>query len=140
MNMLDNFILRTQKLVMIVFGLTTCATLLFAVDMDLFPMLVKGVDYTEASVPALRHWGIMVFGIGALLVAAAFYPWLRFTTMVYSTIEKGFMIYLYLSNRNALWGAGYQTMFIVDTIICVYSILYFLSKEGRPASWTYLKK
>jgi len=135
MNLLDNFIIKTQKIFLIVFGLLTCSTLLFAVDMGLFPMLVNGVEFTEASVPALRHWGIMVFGIGALLVAAAFYPWLRFSSMVYSTFEKGFMIYLYLSNRDAGWGAGYQTMFIVDTIICVYSILYFISSEGRPGNW-----
>jgi len=78
--------------------------LLFAIDAKLIrPMLGGLVDYTPASVPALRHWGIMIFGIGALMVVAAFRPWLRFETMLFSTVEKAFMVYLFLSNLGRPW-------------------------------------
>jgi hypothetical protein len=119
-----------------VFGLITSSTLPFAIDIHLItPMLGGLVDYTPASVPALRHWGIMVFGIGILMVAAAFRPWLRFETMVFSTVEKAFMVYLFLSNLGQPWAMGYLFAFVVDSTIVAYSIVYFISDEGGPEKW-----
>jgi hypothetical protein len=131
------FIARTIRWFLIIFGLATCGTLLFAVDIDLFTPIFGGlVDYTPSSVPALRHWGIMVFGIGALMVIAAFRPWLRFETMMFSIIEKAFMVYLFLSNLSQPWGMGYISAFLVDSIIVVYSIFYFISDQGRSGLWS----
>ncbi|WP_157015541.1 hypothetical protein [Mesorhizobium xinjiangense] len=136
MSVINAFIARTIKWFLVVFGLATCGTLPFAMDIDLITPLFGGlVDYTPSSVPALRHWGIMVFGIGVLMVVAGFRPWLRFETMLFSTIEKAFMVYLYLSNIGQPWIAGYLTAFILDSTIVAYSILYFLSREGRPNLW-----
>ena len=136
MNSVNAFIGRTIKWFLIVFGLITSSTLPFAIDVHLItPMLGRLVDYTPASVPALRHWGIMVFGIGILMVAAAFRPWLRFETMVFSTVEKGFMVYLFLSNLDRPWAMGYLFAFVVDSTIAAYSIVYFISEEGRPEKW-----
>src|SRR5215831_13785156 len=136
MSALNAFITGTIKWFLIVFGAVTCMTLLFAVDANfLTPMLGGLVDYTPSSVPALRHWGMMVFGIGALMVAAAFRPWLRFETMLFSTIEKAFMVYLFLSNLGQPWAKGYLVAFLIDSTIVAYSILYFISDRGRPEQW-----
>jgi len=69
------------------------------------------------------------------MVAAAFRPWLRFETMVFSTVEKGFMVYLFLSNLDRPWAMGYLFAFVVDSTIVAYSIVYFISEEGRPEKW-----
>lgn len=136
MRILDNFIAKTIKWFLIIFGLATCGTLPFALDIKLItPMLGGLVDYTPSSVPALRHWGFMIFGIGVLMVAAGFRPWLRFETMLFSAIEKGFILYLYISNLDQPWIYGYLGPFILDATIFLYSIFYFVSKEGRPARW-----
>ena len=136
MSALNVFISRTIKWFLILFGLATCGTLPIAVDVALIkPMLRDAVDYTPSSVPLLRHWGIMVFGIGALMVVAAFRPWLRFETMMFSTIEKTFVVYLFLSNLGQPWAAGYLVMFLLDATIVAYSILYFISGQGRPQQW-----
>jgi hypothetical protein len=132
----DTFIARTIKWFLIVFGVATCMTLPFAIDVNLLtPMLGGVVDYTSSSVPALRHWGIMVFGIGALMVVAAFRPWLRFETMLFSTVEKAFMVYLVITNLSQVWARGYLLPFLVDSTIVAYSIVYFISKHGRPEQW-----
>ncbi|KQU83084.1 hypothetical protein ASD02_27580 [Ensifer sp. Root1252] len=134
---LNKFITKTIKWFLIVFGLATCGTLPFALDIKLItPMLGGLVDFTPSSVPALRHWGIMIFGIGALMVVAGFRPWLRFETMVFSTFEKAFMVYLYLTNLGEPWIAGYFAAFLVDFTIVAYGVLYFISAEGRPSRWT----
>ncbi len=136
MSVVNAFVAKTLKWFLVVFGLATCATLPFAIDIKLLtPMLGGLVDYTPASVPALRHWGIMVFGIGVLMIVAAFRPWLRFETMVFSAAEKAFMVYLVLSNLGQPWGMGYIGAAVVDGTIVAYSILYFLSDQGRPERW-----
>jgi hypothetical protein len=136
MGVVNTFIAWTIKSFLIVFGAATCTTLPFAIDANLItPMLGGLVDYTPSSVPALRHWGMMVFRIGALMVVAAFRPWLRFETMLFSTIEKAFMVYLFLSNLGQPWAKGYLVAFLIDSTIVAYSILYFISDRGRPEQW-----
>src|SRR5215469_1754591 len=136
MSAVNAFVAATIKWCLIVFGVLTCGTLPFAIDIRLFtPMLGGLVDYTPASVPALRHWGIMVFGIGVLMVVAAFRPWLRFETMLFSTVEKSFLVYLFLSNLRQPWAMGYFFMFMLDATIVAYSVLYFISDRGRAKQW-----
>jgi hypothetical protein len=133
---LDAFIGRTLKPFLVIFGLLTGVTVVFALDIDLFrPMFRDLVDYTPASVPALRHWGIMVFGIGMLMVAAAFRPWLRFETVLFAGLEKAFLLYLFVRDLGEPWAMGCVGPVAVDSIIVVYSILYFLSRHGRPQRW-----
>ena len=134
--MLDAFIGRTLRPFLVVFGLLTGVTVAFAVDIDFFDPLFGGVvDYTPASVPALRHWGIMVFGIGMLMVAAAFRPWIRFETMVFAVVEKAFLLFLFVGDLGEPWIMGYSGPVVIDYLITLYGILYFLSGHGRPRRW-----
>lgn len=136
MSFIDAFVARTLKPFLIIFGLATCGTLPLAIDIKLITPLFGGlVDYTPSSVPALRHWGFVVFAIGVLMMVAAFRPWLRFETILLSAVEKAFIVYLYLSNLGQPWIAGYFVAFVIDSTIVAYSILYFLSDKGRPSRW-----
>ena len=69
------------------------------------------------------------------MVVAAFRPWLRFETMVFSTIEKSFMVYLFLTNLRQSWAIGYIVPFLVDSTIVAYGIVYFISDQSRPQRW-----
>jgi hypothetical protein len=52
MRSVNVFIARTIKWFLIIFGLATCGTLLFAVDISLFKPIFGGlIDYTPSSVP-----------------------------------------------------------------------------------------
>jgi hypothetical protein len=136
MSAVNVFIAKTINGFLIIFGLSTCLTLPFAIDINLItPMFGGLLDYTPSSVPALRHWGIMIFGIGVLMVAAAFRPWLRFETMLFSIVEKAFLVSLFLSNLGQPWVMGYLGPFLLDSTIVAYSILYFISDQGRPERW-----
>jgi|HubBroStandDraft_1064217.scaffolds.fasta_scaffold439843_1 hypothetical protein len=136
MSAINAFVAKTIKWFLIIAGVATGLALVFAIDIELFTPLFGGlIDYTPSSVPALRHWGIMIFGLGVLMVVAAFRPWLRFETMVFATAEKGFIAYLFLSNLGQPWAMGYFGAFVVDSTIAAYGILYFLSDEGRPRRW-----
>jgi hypothetical protein len=54
---------------------------------------------------------------------------------VFSTIEKSFMVYLFLTNLGQSWAIGYLIPFLVDSTIVAYSIVYFISDQGRPQRW-----
>jgi hypothetical protein len=136
MAVLNAFIARTIAWYLVIAGAITATSILFAIDIRLFTPIFGGVvDYTPASVPALRHWGFMIFGIGVLMIAAAFRPWLRFETMLFCTLEKCFIVYLFLANLGEPWGKGYLGAAVVDGTIAAYGILYFISDQGRPARW-----
>jgi hypothetical protein len=137
-NWADQFVSATLKGFLIIFGFATCLPILVAYNLDLANQrLFSGLlEYGPSSVPALRHWGMMVFGIGALMIVSAFRPWLRFETMVFSAVEKAFMVYLFLAGRGQPWGQAYLSAFIVDLVIVIYSLVYFASSDGRPHRWT----
>jgi hypothetical protein len=135
MSPVNRFIGRTIRWFLIVSGLITCATLPFAIDIDFMtPMLGGLVDHTPSSVPALRHWGFTIFGIGVLMVVSACRPWLRFETMLLAAAEKAFLVYLFLSNLGQPWIMGYLVLVMVDALIVAYIIVYFVSEQGRPYS------
>src|SRR5260370_2504272 len=116
MDTLNTFIARTIKPCLLIFGLVTCAILSIAVDIRfLTPILGGVVDYTPSSVPALRHWGFMVFGIGALMVVASFRPLIRFETMLFCTAEKAFIAYLFFSSLGQPCINGYLPALLPDS-------------------------
>ena len=129
MHAVNAFVARTVKGFLIVAGVATTMTLPFAIDINLItPMFGGLIDYTPSSAPALRHWGIMILGIGVLMVVA-----------VFSAVEKAFIVYLFLSNLRQPWAMGYFPAFLVDATIVAYSILYFISNQGRPQRWVAAK-
>ena len=137
METLDNFVARTLKTFLIVSGLLTCLSLLLACNADVANRIVFGglLEYGPSSVPALRHWGIMLFGIGVLMVVAAFRPWLRFETILFAAIEKSFIVYLYVTNIDAPWIGAYTAGVVIDAMIVAYCAVYFVSGWGRPRRW-----
>jgi hypothetical protein len=137
MTVLDRFIGFTLKGMLIVFGLITGVAILGAFDVELMNnVLFRGLlEFTPTSEPIVRHWGLMIFGVGALMIASAFWPWLQFTTILFVTVEKLFIVWLTLSVRGQSWGDAYLTSGLIDGIFDLYGILYFLSSHGRPTCW-----
>ena len=77
------------ELILIVTGAAT-ATLL---GQFFAPLPVLRLIYGEAatdvvSVALPRHWGLLIFCVGALLIYAAFYPPVRAPILVVAVIEK----------------------------------------------------
>jgi hypothetical protein len=77
------------ELILIVTGAAT-ATML---SQFFAPLPVLRLIYGEAptdgvSVALARHWGLLIFCVGALLVYTAFYPRIRAPILVFAVIEK----------------------------------------------------
>jgi hypothetical protein len=77
------------ELILIVTGAAT-ATML---SQFFAPLPVLRLIYGEAptdgvSVALARHWGLLIFCVGALLIYAAFYPTVRTPILLFAVIEK----------------------------------------------------
>jgi len=77
------------ELILIVTGAITAIALLVSIA----PASVLGMIFGEAptdkvGLAVARHWGLLIFLVGALLVYAAFHPPVRGPAMVVAVIEK----------------------------------------------------
>ncbi len=55
-----------------------------------------------------QHWGIMVGLMGVFMIVAAFKVEWRKPILIYSLLEKAFMVYLVLANGSQLLLTGFQ--------------------------------
>ncbi len=124
---MKKFIDVTIKPVLIIGGLGTAAAGLNA----FFPQfavenLQKLTFITEYTI-FVQHWGIMVCLMGVFMVAAAFKESWRVPIILYGMIEKAFMVYLVVTNLGQTFSGGFLAPAVMDAIITIWSVLYFIS-------------
>lgn len=88
-----------------------------------------GLSYFDQSpqmFPIIGHWGIMVTGIGILLFLSATHKQIRRTTIIYSTLEKGYMVFsvLYCFLIDAPYARNYTPALFVDGSLVIGGIWY----------------
>ena len=77
------------ELVLIVTGAVTAITLLqFIAPAQVLRMIFGKAPTDEVSLAVARHWGLLTFLVGALLIYAAFHASVRGPAMVVAVIEK----------------------------------------------------
>lgn len=135
---LDRFVGATLTAALIVFGALTCLTILLTIDPDFGNrVLFRGaLDTSGAGALILRHWGFMVFGVGALMIVSAFRPWLRFAALAFALAEKALLVAMVLGSQSQPWGPALLPSALLDSVISIYCVLYFLSAYGRSHKWT----
>jgi hypothetical protein len=76
-------------IILIVTGALTAAALLqFFAPMPVLRMIYGDAPADEVSLVLARHWGLLIFLIGALLIYAAFLPAVRTPATLLAAIEK----------------------------------------------------
>jgi hypothetical protein len=77
------------ELILIVTGAVTAIALLqFIAPAPVLRMIYGEAPTDEVGLAVARHWGLLTFLIGALLIYAAFHPSVRDPVMVVAVIEK----------------------------------------------------
>jgi len=76
--------------------------------------------------PILGHWGIMVVGIGVLLFLSATNKQIRKTTIIFSTLEKSYLVsaILYCLLIDAPYARNYIAALIADSSMVIGGIWY----------------
>ena len=92
---------------------------------------VARLPYLQDYTIIIQHWGIMVGIMGLFMIGAALIPQWRVPILLYSAMEKAFMVWLVLSNAQQPFVSGFWLPFAVDSTVVVYTIGYFLTLGFR---------
>ena len=116
--------------ILYVTGIVTCLPLLqFFAPQAMLKALNKLTIADEAGLFFARHWGIVVFSVGALLVYAAGHAEFRGPVMLAALIEKVGLIGAIASNWNRPFARGLRGAAIFDSA-CVLLYGAYLLKLG----------
>ena len=104
---------------------------------------VAKLPYLQQYTIIIQHWGIMVGIMGLAMILAALVPRWRVPILLYSALEKSFMVWLVLSNAQQPFVSGFWVPCALDSTVIIYTIGYFLAcgfrspnSNGRSASST----
>ena len=80
----------------------------------------------EAGLFFARHWGMMAFVVGGLLVYASGHPEARSPILSAALIEKAALVLLIALNWNKPFGKGFAVTLLFDGACCVIYGLYLV--------------
>jgi hypothetical protein len=95
---------------------------------------VAKLPYVQDYTIIIQHWGIMVGLMGLAMMLAAMVPQWRVPILVYSALEKSFMVWLVLLNAQQPFVSGFWIPFVLDSTVVLYTIGYFATCGFRPSS------
>ena len=111
--------------ILFVTGLVTMLPLLQFLFPVAFLKLLNKIDLRdEAGLFFARHWGMMAFVVGGLLVYAAGHPEVRLPVIVAALIEKAALVLLIALNWSKPFGKGFAVTLLFDGACCVIYGLY----------------
>ena len=92
---------------------------------------VQNLEFVPDYTIFVQHWGMMVGLMGVFMVGAALRESWRVPILLYSLIEKAFMVFLVASNANLSFSEGFYVPAAMDAIVVLYSLLYFWSRREQ---------
>ena len=106
-------------------GIGTAAAFVYAFWPEwALPQIAKFAHREEYTI-LVRHWGMMVGLIGVFMVVAAFRENWRNPILIYSGVEKAFIVYLVLANLSQPYSQGFWFPAVMDAAVVLYTIAYF---------------
>ena len=72
--------------------------------------------------------------MGLAMMLAALVPEWRVPILLYSALEKSFMVLLVLSNASSSFVSGFWIPFALDSTVVIYTIGYFVSCGFRSSA------
>ena len=122
---MKSFIDKTIKPFLIIAGLGTAIAGVSAFLPQYAVENLLKLPFAENYTIIVQHWGMMILLVGIFMIISAFKIAWRIPVLLYSAIEKAFMVLLYIFNASRPFSAGFQGAAIMDGIIVIYLLLYF---------------
>jgi len=95
---------------------------------------VAKLPYLQDYTIIIQHWGIMVGLMGLAMMSAAIIPRWRVPILLYSALEKSFMVWLVLSHARQPFVNGFWVPCVLDSTVVIYTIGYFLTCGFRRSA------
>ncbi len=125
---------KTLKPVLIIGGLGTALAGLDAFAPRFAVESVQSLEFIPEYTIFVQHWGIMVCLMGLFMVGAAFKKSWRTPILLYSLIEKAFMVFLVFTNLSHDFSRSFLAPAIMDSVIVLWSLAYFAQLRRRAQS------
>lgn len=96
---------------------------------------VELIPFRQDYIIILQHWGILLGLMGIFMIVAAYSPAWRDPILIYSALEKAFIVYLVMANVRRPYSRGFWAGAAMDATVVLYTIVYFLfalMKQQRP--------
>ena len=122
---MKNFVDKTVKPFLVIAGLCTAIAGVSAFLPQFAVENLLKLPFAENYTIIVQHWGMMILLVGIFLIISAFKIAWRIPFLLYSAIEKAFMVFLYIFNASRPFSAGFQGAAIMDGVIVIYLLLYF---------------
>jgi hypothetical protein len=112
------------ELILIITGaLTAMAFLQFIAPASVVRMIYGEAPTDQVGLAVARHWGLLIFLVGALLVYAAFQPSVRLPAIVIAVIEKAAFA-LGIFGTSLRKHSAAVAMAVGDSLIALVYVLY----------------
>jgi len=82
--------------------------------------------HDEAGLLFARHWGLLAFSLGALLIYAADHPEARVAIVLFALIEKVGLVALIVAHRKRPYTRGLRLTAVFDTICSLLYAAYLI--------------
>jgi hypothetical protein len=86
---------------------------------------VEKLSFVQEYTIIVQHWGIMVGLMGVFMIVAAFSAEWRKPILIYSALEKAFVVYLVVANGSRPYVHGFSAGAGMDATVVLYTIIYF---------------
>ena len=126
MDVLKRFFTATFKPFFLCTGAATALIGLYAFFPEWAVSQLAQLEYLRNYTIIVQHWGIMVGLMGLFMMGAAIVPAWRFPILVFSGIEKAFMVWVVLSNADQEFVRGFWIPAALDSTVVLYTVVYFL--------------
>jgi len=128
---MKSFIDKNIKPFLVIAGLCTCMGGIYAFLPIFAVENLSKLPFDENYTMFVQHWGSMVLLAGIFMIIAAFMAEWRLPILLFIIIEKVCFVFLYLFHARQAFGAGFKGAAIMDGIIVIYLLVYFLSLREK---------
>jgi len=110
-------------------GIGTASALLYAFFPEWSSTNIGKIPYFNENTIITQHWGMMVGLMGIFMIVASKYKTWRPSIVLYSALEKSFMVFLVLYNSGFEYSKGFYLAAGMDSIVVLWTLLYW--KENK---------
>ena len=128
---MKSFIDKTIKPFLVIAGLCTCMGGIYAFLPIFAVENLSKLPFDENYIMFVQHWGSMVLLAGIFMIIAVFKAEWRLPILLFIIIEKACFVILYLFHACQQSGAGFKGAAVMDGIIVIYLLVYFLSLREK---------
>jgi hypothetical protein len=123
------FFTKYVEKMLLITGIGTSAALAYAFFPQWAVNNIGQLPYLEQDFVFYQHWGIMVGMMGVMMIGAAFKPQWRQSIMLYSAVEKGFMVLLLVTNLGNPHINGFVLAGVMDTVVVLWTLGYWWEQK-----------